>query len=378
MDTNPNHLERWLGAAVVERVSQQMKDFYWPIALHGVPGKVFAMPDGGFSGKIEAGEFSSAFDRADALLQKMQREEKARMYNRVNNPRYHRQNGSFANLSAIITAATGGKAQQIPFQKTGTAPTAIGGAIDLWTIAGMPVAGAAGAAAPSGTAWTSASTGALAGYRNGSTTNSNHFTTGYGNCSVLQNSLMIYDRLFSVAATMASTSTVAVTGVPSRGVNTTASAVDYAGGNFVFPSNPTTVLAATAHNWTVCQYTNQAGSTAKSIPSIAGISACAVHQIDLALGQWFMPLASGDVGLTAFTQEQNSASVATGTIDFVIGRPITIIPCPIAYMFSIIDGINTAFNLVSVLDNACISFMELPKPAASAASYSGLLTMVSE
>ena len=91
-----------------------------------------------------------------------------------------------------------------------------------------------------------------------------------------------------------------------------------------------------------------------------------------------MPLASGDVGLTALTQEQNSASVATGTIDFVIGRPITIIPCPIAYMFSIIDGINTAFNLVSVLDNACISFMELPKSAASAASYSGLLTMVSE
>jgi hypothetical protein len=32
------------------------------------------------------------------------------------------------------------------------------------------------------------------------------------------------------------------------------------------------------------------------------------------------------------------------------------------------DGINTAFNLTTVFDNACLAFLKMPKPAASAAS----------
>ena len=188
----------------------------------------------------------------------------------------------------------------------------------------------------------------------------------------------MYDRLTSVAKTMNSTATEAVTGVPTRYTNQTTTASDYIGGNFCFPMNPTTILAATAHNWTVCQYTDDAGNTANSFPSIAGVSGCVVGGVDLAAGSWFMPLASGDVGVKALTQMQCSALVATGTISFVVAHPIAFMPCHVANMICVVDGINTAFNLHFIFDHACLSFMEMPKPATTATTYSGMITAVAE
>jgi hypothetical protein len=53
-------------------------------------------------------------------------------------------------------------------------------------------------------------------------------------------------------------------------------------------------------------------------------------------------------------------------------------PCPVANMVCIVDGINTAFNLTAVFDNVCWAFLEMPKPATSAATYSGILTVMAE
>ena len=44
--TNPDRLERWLGADVVRGLSADMRDFYAPVAVAGVPGNVMAMPGG--------------------------------------------------------------------------------------------------------------------------------------------------------------------------------------------------------------------------------------------------------------------------------------------------------------------------------------------
>lgn len=38
--THADKLERWLGAAQVKAISQHYGKFYYPIALHGVPGNV--------------------------------------------------------------------------------------------------------------------------------------------------------------------------------------------------------------------------------------------------------------------------------------------------------------------------------------------------
>jgi len=190
---------------------------------------------------------------------------------------------------------------------------------------------------------------------------------------------MLYDRLMSVAKTMNSTGTEAVNGVPTRYQSGTAGANDYIGGNFVYPMIPTTVLPATAHNWTVCQYTDQDSATGNSFPSATGVSACTVGGVDLAAGAgWFMPLEAGDVGVKALTQMQCSAAVATGTVTFVVGHPIAVNACPIANIACLDDGLYTSLNLTSILDNACLSFLELGKPATTLTVYSGYLRAVSE
>ena len=385
--THSDRLDRWLGAENVARISAQFKDFYWPVGLHGVPGNVKVMPGGDFTGEINGGAFLSAKDGAATVLKKIRAaaEAKARRNNmlgqlaeiiRAEDSRILSV-GAFASVDAVIAAYTGGKGQVIKFNKTGVASNAIGNSNDLWSRAGFPVAGGAGSAAPGGVAPTSATTGALP-FKNIGAANSGHYLSWALSASVINNSLLLYDRLFAVVKTMNSTATEAVTGVPTRYQSGTAGANDYIGGNFCFPANPTTVLAATAHNWTVCQYTDQDSNTGNSFVSTAGVSACVVGGVDLAAGNWFLPLASGDVGVKALTQMQCSAAVATGTIDFVIGHPIAVNACPIANIACMDDGLYTSLNLTSILDSACLSFLELTKPATTATNYSGLLRAVSE
>ena len=384
--THSDRLERWLGKETVERVSREFGSFYYPIPLHGVPGNVMVMPGGDFAGEINGGAFLSAQDGAASVLKKIMAAADAQV-------RRHKALGSlielvkgegknlasigaFASIDAVVAAFTGGKGQSIQFSKTGVASNAIGNVNDLWTRSGFPAAGGAASAAPSGVVPTSTTTGALP-FKNVGATDSGHYLNWALTASVANNSLLLYDRIFAVVKTMNSTATQAVTGVPTRYQNTTAGAGNYIGGNFCFPSNPTTVLAATAHNWTTCTYTDEVNTSA-TFPSIAGVSACVVGGVDLAAGNWFMPLAAGDVGVKALTQMQCSAAVATGTIDFVIGHPIAINACPVANIACMDDGLYTALNLATILDGACLSFLELPKPATTATTYSGIIRTVSE
>lgn len=392
--THSDKLERWLGKEQVEAISKSMEKFYWPVPVHGVPGAVFAMPGGDFTGEIKtSGDKETRY--AD-VMRKLKARAEAKIKHakafgamidmiRAGDKRMYSV-GAFASIDAVVAAVTGGKGQALNFAKTGAASNAIANSNDLWTRAGMPIAGAAGAAAPGGTIPTSATTGAL-GFKNVGTANTGHYLNWALSASVINNSLMLYDRLFMVAAGAALTTatSTAVTGVPTRYQSTTTTALDYIGGNFCFPSNPTTVLAATAHNWAVgagttgMVYLDEANASS-NMPVATGVSACVVGGIDLAAGagSWFAPLAGGDVGIKALTNMQSSASVATGTIDWVIGHPIAINACPIANIACLDDGLYTSMNLTSIFDNACLSFLEMPKPATTATTYSGLIRTVSE
>lgn len=335
------------------------------------------------SGRFKRGKRRGAFDAAQTALHRFYRAQRAKV---AQHKFWHRQGRglsagnrqahAFASLSALISAATGGKKQDWTFQKAVVAANAAGNCIDLLALGSQPAAGAVGGALPTGTSFTSASTGALP-FANPGNSNTLHFVTGYVTANVAANTLPLYDRLFAVAKTMNSTTADAVSGAFTRYQNAVATATDYVGGNFVFPST-TSVLPATAHNWLVCQYTNQTGVVGQSIPSIAGVSASVSSGVDLLAGRWFMPLSAGDVGVKALTQMQCSALVATGTIDFVVGHPIAFFPCPVANMVCIVDGINMAFNLTTVFDNACLALLEMPKPSTSAASYTGVLSVVAE
>jgi hypothetical protein len=372
MLTHSQRLEKWLGAERVENVSRNFLRWYGPpVAMGGVPGAVFVTGGGDFIGEYRGPRHASAVDRAMDIL----REEKFRRYKRA---RYQR--GAFSGLSALIAAKTGGKSVTMLFNKTGTAPTAANGAMDLWMAAGQPAAGSAGAALPGGTSTTNATAGNL-GYINAVVNaNTGHFVNASCEATVAGNDLLLIDQQFRGAVTMTSTSTQSVTGANTnaRYTSQTDGALNYAGGNFVYPAVTGTVLASVAHNWTVCQYTNQAGTTGQSIPSIAGVSACAKNQIDLAVGNWFMPLASGDTGVYQLTQVQLSADVTSGTADIVVAHPIAVFSCPVASLAMNIDGVTSAFNLQQIYDNACLSLLELPKVSTTATTYSGIVLTVSE
>ncbi len=364
------HLENWLGIDKVKKLSDSMLTWYGPpIAIQGVPGNVMVHAGGNFSGRVLAGSEVSAIERAETLMRKSS---KAR---RLMSNILRRQAGmaGFASLSDLISEATaGGKRREFLLQKAGSVGVT-GVTNSLWGVGAYPVAGANASGAPGGDITTSATTGAYP-FDNVSP-DTRHFVYGAISSSVTANTLLLYDRLFQVNTTMNSVATEAVTGVPTRYQSIVATDPDYIGGNFLFVEVGGTALAATAHNWTVCTYLDQANA-ASTLPSLTGSASAIVRRLDHPTGQWFAPLAAGDVGVKALTQMQNSAAVLTGVINFVIGHPIAFMPCPAANLVCVTDGINTAFNLVRVFDNAAMGFLEVTKPGTTSTSYTGSFTLV--
>lgn len=369
LSTNSSQLERWLGKDKLEKLSNDMKTWYGPpIAVQGIPGKVFVHKGGDFRGHISEGFFSSALDKGEEVINRL-----AKGWRSASKSK--QLNAGFSSLSDLISEATSGKLQWFSFQKVGpTGVTAV--TSSLWRLGNLPSAGAAGSAAPGGRACTDATAGAFV-FNNPTGGDTQHFVSGFPMASVAGNTMLLYDRIFDVAKTMNSTATESVTGVPTRYQSSTSTAADYAGGNFIFVEVGGTALAATAHNWTTCTYRNQAGTDAQTMPSLTGNSGAIVDRLDHPVGQWFAPLAVGDTGAMDLNQMQCSAAVATGTINFVIGHPIAWMPCPIANLVCVADGINTAFNLVRIFDDACLAFLEVTKPSATATTYNGSFITVS-
>ena len=367
--THSDRLERWLGADKVAQLSAAMcnRDAKWygkPIAVHGVPGLVYATKDGDFIGAIDAGYEVSAIDRAEDIIRRHHRMQRARM------ARVRRQSGAIGSLDQALAAYFGGGNRTFSFNKAGTTGV-VGATNTLWFVGSQPAAGSAAAAAPGGTVPTDATIGSW-GFDN-SSSGTQHFVFGNPIASVAANTLLLYDRLFSVTKTMNSSTTEAVTGVPTRYQSTTAGAADSAENNFLM-IECRTVLAATAHNWTVCTYTDQSNNTGATLPSVTGNSSNIVNRLDRPVGTWFCPLASGDTGIRNLTQMQCSASVATGAIDFTIGHPIAFMPCGIANFVCEKDGLTTSISLERIFDDACLAFLEICKSATTATTYTGTFT----
>lgn len=372
--TNATHLERYLGAANVQRLSHAMcndaaKWYGPPIALKGVPGNVWATKDGDFIGPCDAGFFTSAMDRGRDLAHRLQRAARV-----ATDPRRRSTlHAGFSSLSALISEVTvNATRQELALAKSG--PTGvINASSTLWRVGSLPQAGGAGSATPAGRATTSATTGAWNAFQNAASGKTNHFLSANILAS-LQNTLLIYDRLFDVAKTVSSSATESVTGTPTRYQSTTATDQNYIGGNFGF-IEAFAAVSGVAHNWTVCQYTKEDGTTTSTLPSVTGVNGAIIDRLDQPLNTWFVPLAAGDVGIMKWTQLQCSVNTVATAINFCIGHPIAWIPCLIANQISTYDGINTAFNLVRIFDNACLAMLEVSKPAATATTYTGTITL---
>lgn len=368
--THSDRLERYLGAEAVAQLSAAMcnpqaKWYGRPIAVAGVPGLVYADRDGDFIGAIEAGHSVSAIERAHEIAKRERRRQMARMARRT------RQLGAITSYDGALAAYFGGGNRLFNFNKAGTTGV-VAATNTLWFVGSQPSAGAAAGAAPGGTVPTDATAGAFP-FDNPSS-GTQHFLFGRPIATVSANTLLLYDRIFSVTKTMSSTTTEAVTGVPTRYQSTTQGAADSAENNFLM-IECRTALGATAHNWTTCLYTDQSGNTGATLPSVTGNSSNIVNRLDQPTGTWFAPLAAGDTGIRNLTQMQCSASV-TGAIDFTIGHPIAWMPCPLANFVAEADGLTTSIQLERIFDDACLAFLELCKPATTATTYTGNFTTI--
>lgn len=365
-------LDRFLGAEKIAHLSGLMRDgggpgkrwYGEPIYCADLPGNVWIGPDGDFSGHLGGfGGYSNAYDAIAEHTRKIWREIGAQH-------RAPMAAAGFASISDALARASAGY-RQYPsgnISKVGVSGSA-GATNTLWAVGTAPAAGSAGSAAPGGDIPTSASTGAAAYVNPASGTM--HLTGADLFASAINNTLLLYDRLFHVAKTMASTSTEAVTGVPTRYTSTTPGDQDYAGGNFL-AIECQTVLAVTAHNWTACLYTDQDGNTGAALPAVTGVSSgCPVGRLDMPSNTWFAPLASGDTGIKALTQMQCSASVATGAINFVIGHALGFLAFPVASIVLPFDWLTNKDQAPRVFDDACLALMEPVKPSSTGCTYGG-------
>jgi hypothetical protein len=277
LSTNSSRLERWLGPQLPVLVEAGRGWHGPPIPVVGVPGNVYlrGSPDGGdFVGRIEGGAFGSMAEflaqRARGALRRAARRSVGRA------------NAGFSSLGDLISEGTNGKKRIFVYAKAGVTGV-VGSTNTLWFEGAQPAGGSIGAAAPGGTAHVDSNTGGML-FGNPDSGDTQHLVRWDSFASVAANTLMLYDRLFSVAKTMNSTGTEAVTGVPTRYQSTTAGAADSAEGNFLF-IEIVTALPATAHNWTVCQYTDQSGNPTITLPTVTGLSSGIAKRLDHRIGE---------------------------------------------------------------------------------------------
>ena len=358
--THSGRLERWLGKEQLADISSNMKGWYYnPIHLLNCPGSVRVSADGDFIGPFEHGVFMSAVDSLECAVKRA-----------LKTPKYSFNTG-FTSISDALSRGSGGFSRKFPFNKAG--PTGVVAVTtSLHKVGAQPIAGAASAAPPGGTAFVDSDTG---GFTFDNPAAGSYRLTGADVVADRVSTLLLYDRIFGVAKTPSSVSTEAVTGDPTRYQSTTATAEDYIGGNFGFIEVGTAALGATAHNWTVCLYEDEAAASS-TLPTVTGNSGAIAHRLDQPASTWFVPLASGDRGIRAWTQLQNSASV-TGAVDFVIGHPLGFMTLPLINGWFPFDWLTNRDQAPRIFADAYLAFLDLTKVATNATNFNGVFYMTS-
>jgi hypothetical protein len=275
-------------------------------------------------------------------------------------------------LSDLISEATaGGKAQDLLFSKAATTATTAANAFSCFNVGTLPAAGGTGGSSGTGRACVRTTAGAL-GQANPAGGDTQHLTTVTVQATAIS-SLMLVDRLWDMTYNHASSTSTSIDGSNRPGRYQTAA---LAPGNFI-SGEVTSALSATAHNLTVT-YVDQDGATAEAAAAYAAPVSAVAGRSPTVAGQWFVPLNSGDTGVRYLTIiAQSTTSSVTGTTSWWIAHPLCLVPQPIANVPFIYDGINSAFNLVRIYDDACISFYTPQIATTGAITYSGIIRTVS-
>ena len=294
-------------------------------------------------------------------------------YRRNGSPIYPIQGGAgFTSLSDLISeATTGAKLQVLSYNKVGVTGVA-NRCNTLWYETAVPGVGATAAALAAGTNHDRTTAGAMGPQSNAAGGDQLHLIGMEGNASVVSQGLLLYDRIWAGEPAPSTSGNQTVTMTPTRYATTGATGTSK--GNLAF-IEVRTALGATAHTWTMT-YVDDSGNAAEATAAHNGISSAAAKTFDHT-GVLGFALNAGDAGISDITIIANSASV-TGATCLVLAHPLMYIPgLAIANSGFIRDGINSAFNFQRVYDDACLALIEPLKPATTATTYYGFVTLCS-
>ena len=362
--THSQQLERWLGSEQVEHFSRMMRGWYGPpIALANVPGHVYACGDGDFCGPIKGGYYGTLLDFAVGRFNSALRR----------SVRRGQVNAGFASLSDLISEATaGGKSQLLTFQKAPTTASTVGNAMSAANFGNLPAARGTGGTSGTGLKCVRTTAGAL-GQANPSVGGDTQHITNVTIQASAVSSLMLVDRLWDMTYNHA---TATSTNVDSSNRPDRYQTAALAPGNFI-SGEITSALSATAHNLTVT-YVDQDGNTAEAAAAYAAPVSAVAGRTPTVAGQWFVPLNAGDTGARYITNvSQSTITSVTGTTTWWIAHPLCLVPIPIANVPFIYDGINSAFCLERIYDDAYITFFTPSIATTGTITYNGWLRTVS-
>jgi len=359
--THSSKLERWLGKEQTEQLSQKMRGWYGPpIPVANVPGGVFATGDGDFCGPIRGGQFGTLYEytcgKIKSAFRRWHKKQQTTLYT------------GFSSLSDLISeATTGGKRQDFIIAKAGVTGVAnIGN--NLFDVGVQPVTMTTLSDA-TGENPTNATQGAVP-YTSEGGSDTMHFIGATFVPTVANNCLLMYDLYCRFLHNIA-TDPQTVSTVPTRYQDTTSK------GCFI-TCFVQTALGATTPTYTIT-YMDQDGNTAEAAAAQTIVASAIARRFPFAVtvgNGWFIPLNTADTGVRKITNLDLSAA-STGKIYACLGKPYVLIPQPIANQALIIDGINSAFNLVKITAASCIQFMEINKGATTATTYNGQIILVS-
>jgi hypothetical protein len=277
----------------------------------------------------------------------------------------------FSSLSDLISeATTGGKGQTLMFSKAATTATTIANAFSCFNVGTLPVASGVGGTSGTGRKCVRTTTGAL-GQANAAGGDTLHLTTWTAQATAVS-SLMLVDRLWDMTYNHATATNTAIdaSNRPDRYQTN-----ELAPGNFI--SGEVTTAGTTAHNITIT-YVDDAGNTAEAAAAYAFPATAVAGRSPTVAGQWFVPLNTGDRGARYLTNiAQSTITSVTGITSWWVSHPIAMMPFPIANVPFVLDGINSAFSLERIYDDACLFFYTPQIATTGNITYSGLIRAVS-
>lgn len=260
----------------------------------------------------------------------------------------------FSSVDDLVTEiTTNGKYQSIRYQKTNSAgaTSAAGRAHSMFTWTGIPAAGAYSGTAGVATQLTSTSTGAL-NLNSAVSPDTRHLLSmsGYTPSTVITPAtLILCDFLLYYPSCV-------VTGTPTT-LNNTATLPRYTDGAGVMCFVEVQTALGAASPALTLSYTDQAGNTGNSgLALTSPANSAPVSTLFQNNGGIFLPLAGTDTGVRKI-DSYTLASGTTGTVAFVLAKPLAEIPLMAANTATERDFLSQIPSLPEIEDGACLGFI---------------------